>query len=152
MPEILDVLGPRIQHLTELANNQDYCVMKGEVGPGVIVPVHSHADRETFYVISGELEAWSGDRWITLRAGDILDIPENEKHAWRNLSNENVTLLITTTVKMGEFFSEVGRPAASVPPGPPQPAALQKFVEVAMNYGYWLGTPEDNATIGLKLG
>ncbi|MFD2615603.1 cupin domain-containing protein [Paenibacillus gansuensis] len=116
-----------------------------------IVPIHSHEDRETFYVVSGELEAWSGDHWVTVRAGDVLDVPENQKHAWRNTTNEKVTLLITSTVKMGEFFREVGRPVASVPPGPPAPEALQKFFEVAINYGYWLGTPEDNAEIGLKL-
>jgi quercetin dioxygenase-like cupin family protein len=152
MSEILDVLGPRIQHLTELSEDHPFCLMKGEVGPGVIVPVHSHEDHETFYVLSGELDAWTGDRWVVCRAGDTIDIPGNQKHAWRNSSSEKVTLLIASTVKMGKFFNEIGRPADSVPPGPPEPEALQRFVEVAIAYGYWLGTPGDNAAIGLSLG
>lgn len=41
MSEFLDVLGPRIQHLTELSDDQTYCVMKGEIGPGVIVPIRN---------------------------------------------------------------------------------------------------------------
>lgn len=152
MSEVLDVLGPRIQHLTELSNDQTYCLMKGEVGSGVFVPIHSHEDRETFFVLSGEIEAWVEDKWTVFRVGDTLDIPSNQKHAWRNTSSENVTLLIASTVKMGGFFNEVGRPADSVPPGHPEPAALQHFVEVALSYGYWLGSPDDNATIGLSLG
>lgn len=56
MSEVLDVLGPRLQHLTKLSDDQDYCLMKGEVGPGVFVPLHSHGDRETFFILSGELK------------------------------------------------------------------------------------------------
>ncbi|MCM3628258.1 hypothetical protein M3194_12875 [Paenibacillus glycanilyticus] len=67
-------------------------------------------------------------------------------------TNEPVTLLIATTVNLGEFFIEIGRPAESVQPGPPDLAVLQNFVEKSIAYGYWLGTPEDNAGIGIKRG
>jgi quercetin dioxygenase-like cupin family protein len=152
MSKMLDVLGPRVQLVTDLTENKDYSLMKSEVPAGVIVPVHSHHDRETFVVLSGELEAFMEDSWKTVRAGETLDIPGNVKHAWRNSSGETVTLLIVSTVNMGEFFNEIGRPVDTVPPGPPSPEALQHFVEVAIAYGYWLGTPEDNASIGIKLG
>ena len=47
--EILDVLGPRIQFLTALSDNdQDYCLIRGIVPAGVVVPLHSHHERETF--------------------------------------------------------------------------------------------------------
>ena len=152
MAVVLDVLGPRLEHLTDLSEDMGYCLMKGEVGPGVFVPLHRHEDRETFYIVSGELEVWDGDEWKLLKAGDTADVPGNQKHSWRNLSGETATLLIVSTVKMGEFFNEVGQPVDSVPPGPPQPEALQKFMEVAISYGYWLGTPEENAAIGLSMG
>jgi hypothetical protein len=54
-----------------------------------------------------------------------------------------VTLLIASTVKWGNFL-EIDRPVDSVPPGPPEPAALQRFVVVAHAYGYWLGAPDEN--------
>lgn len=152
MSTFLDVMGPRIQLLTELSENRDYSIMKAEVPPGVIVPVHSHGDRETFVVLSGELEAFTEDSWKAVKAGDTVDIPGNVKHAWRNSSNEIVTLLVVSTVRMGEFFNEIGRPVDTVPPGPPAPDVLQHFVEVAIAYGYWLGTPDDNASIGISLG
>lgn len=87
---------------------------------------------------------------MVCRAGDTIDIPVNRKHASKNSSSEKVTLLVAATVKVG--INEIGRPADSVPPGPPEPEALQHFVEVALAYGYWLGTPGDNAAIGLSLG
>jgi len=152
MSALLDVMGPRIQLLTELSTNRDYSLMKVEVPPGVAVPLHSHEDRETFVVLSGELEAYTENSWRTVKAGETVDIPANVKHAWRNASHETVSLLIVSTVKMGEFFTEIGRPADTVVPGPPSMEVVRHFVEVAMAYGYWLGTPEENASIGISLG
>jgi len=152
MSEVLDVMGPHIQHVTELSDDKNYSVMKGELMPGVFIPLHSHADRETFFVISGELEAYTGTEWKVFKAGDTLDVSGNQKHALRNASNEKVTLVIVSSVKMGKFFKEVGHPVASVPPGPPTPEAMQHFVGTAISYGYELGTPEENASIGISLG
>jgi hypothetical protein len=51
----IDVLGPRIQFLTPLSgNDENYCLVTGAVPAGVVVPLHSHAERETFYVLGGE--------------------------------------------------------------------------------------------------
>jgi hypothetical protein len=33
----------------------------------------------------------------------------------------------------------------------PTPEALQKFVQIAMRYGYWLATPEENAAAGVPV-
>ncbi|MFC4779013.1 cupin domain-containing protein [Paenibacillus sp. GCM10023252] len=152
MSEYLDVMGPRVLLLTDSEDNKEYSVMKAEVPAGVVVPVHSHDDRETFVVLSGELEAYHGDRWVKVPAGETLDVPENVKHAWRNATNETVTLLVVSTPRMGDFFLEIGTPVSKLQPGLPSPEALNHFVKVAIEYGYWLGTPEDNASIGISLG
>ncbi|WP_127493670.1 cupin domain-containing protein [Paenibacillus glycanilyticus] len=152
MSTFLDVMGPRIKLLTDLAENREYSLMEAEVPPGVVVPVHSHDDRETFVVLKGQLEAFTNDSWQTVHAGQTVDIPGHVKHAWRNSTNETVKLLVASTAKMGDFFVEIGRPADTIQPGPPSPEVLQHFVQVAIAYGYWLGTPDDNATIGIKLG
>ncbi|HKN31195.1 MAG TPA: hypothetical protein VJY34_26300 [Roseiarcus sp.] len=61
--EVLDALGPQIQHLTELSDADDgYCLIRSAVPAGVVVPIHSHADRETFYILDGELQALREDR------------------------------------------------------------------------------------------
>jgi hypothetical protein len=53
--ETIDVLGPTIQYLTSPdAGEGEPCVMRGTIPPGVAVPLHSHADPETFLMVSGE--------------------------------------------------------------------------------------------------
>jgi quercetin dioxygenase-like cupin family protein len=151
--EVLDVLGPQIQYLTPLSeSNEGYCLVKSTVAPGVIVPIHSHADRETFYILAGELQGLTEDRWHIFGPGGVFDVPGGIRHAFRNVSSASVSLLFVTTMRMGRFFREVGRPAATLPPGPPAPADLQRFALLAHEYGYWLGSPEDNAAVGLSFG
>jgi quercetin dioxygenase-like cupin family protein len=92
--EILDMLGPRIQFMTALSDNDnDYCLIKGSVPPGVVVPLHSHPERESFYALEGEVEGFWKDRWITLGVGDPFDVPGGLKHGWRNLSNASAMRL-----------------------------------------------------------
>ncbi len=147
-----EMFGPQIQLLTALSDEDDgYCLVRSVFPAGVIVPVHSHTDRETFYILAGELQGLRQDRWMTLTAGDVLDIPGGIKHAFRNVSNAPVSLLFVTTMRLGRFFREVGRPVAPVPPGPPTPAELQRFFEMSHAYGHWLGSPEDDAAVGISL-
>jgi mannose-6-phosphate isomerase-like protein (cupin superfamily) len=154
--DVLDVLGPTIQHLTKLSiSDDDFCVLKGLLRTGVVVPLHNHPDRETFYILAGELEIlkWvdSGPLWHRMTAGDVLDVPSGTKHALRNSAAADAVILIVMTMKHGQFFRDVGRPAATTPPVPPSEADLQRFVQMAHDYGYWLGSPEDNAAVGLRL-
>jgi quercetin dioxygenase-like cupin family protein len=66
---------PMNERLTEFSDNEaDFCVMRCTLPAGAVVPMHSHADRETFYLLSGELDALMGDRWEVLRPGDVFDV------------------------------------------------------------------------------
>ncbi|MER8671192.1 hypothetical protein NKH45_29175 [Mesorhizobium sp. M1156] len=56
--ETFDVLGPVVQFLTPPRDGEP-CIMRGTVPPGVVVPLHSHADPETFIQIPGEVEGLS---------------------------------------------------------------------------------------------
>jgi quercetin dioxygenase-like cupin family protein len=144
--------GPQIQFVTPLSNTlDDYCVMKATVPPGVVVPIHSHLDRETFFILSGEIQGLDEDSWSTFRTGDVFDIPSALRHAWRNVSAESASLLVVTTVAMGRFFHEIGRPLATFTPGPPSPEELGRFVKASVERGYWLGGPEDNAAVGIAM-
>jgi len=116
------------------------------------VPIHSHRDRETFYILAGELEGLWEDRWIKLGAGDVLDIPGGVKHAWRNVSGAPASLLFMTTIRLGRFLRDIGRPVATLKPSAPDPADLQRLFDTARAYGYWMGSPADNAAVGISLG
>ena len=57
-----------------------------------------------------------------------------------------------TTPQRGWLCKEVGKPITSgktLPP--PSPADLRRFAVASARCGYWLGSPEDNATVGNKM-
>jgi quercetin dioxygenase-like cupin family protein len=150
-PELLDIfVGPLLQYLMPATDAADECcLIKTFVPSGVTVPIHSHADREIFYILSGELQGMTEGQWRSYRAGDVFDVAGGVRHAIRNTSGESVTLLLVTTMRLGSFFREVGRPTTSAPLPPPTPADMQRFNEVVHRYGYWMGNAEDNAAVGI---
>ena len=139
-------LRPSNRYLTSLSlPADDYCLFIGEVPAGAIVPLHSHSDRETFYVLSGEMNFYDGSWWRVLKQGEFVDVLSNTRHAWRNASESSASLLVATTVRMGVFLQKVSSPAGT------QAAGTEKdqFRKLVQEYGYWLGSPEDNEAIGL---
>jgi len=68
----------------------------------------------------------------------------------RNVSQGPVIDLIITTARLGQFFQEVGRPATGSSQ-PPSPDEIARFLAVCAKYGYSLGTPEENAAVGIDL-
>jgi hypothetical protein len=48
----LEVFGPIIEFLTP-ENDEQICVMRAVVPPGVTVPLHSHDDFEDFLILAG---------------------------------------------------------------------------------------------------
>jgi len=151
----LDLLdGARLEPLSP-SREDAYCVMKGTIPSGVSVPLHSHADAESFYVLSGEaqalLETEVGLQWQTLRPGDFIHIPGGAKHAWRNVSGEPMAALITSTARLGRALREMGQLASEGGKRIPAPADIQRLVEISERYGYWLGSREENAAVGIAL-
>ena len=155
--ETLDVFGPTVEFLTAPESADiPHCMMIGTIPPGISVPLHSHADVESFYVLSGQLQALiqHGDRleWLGVRSGDFIQVPSGARHAFRNQSTEPVIEVITTTPKLGRFFQEIGRPVIQgVPLPPPTPDNIRRFLEIAARYGYWNATPAENAAAGISL-
>jgi quercetin dioxygenase-like cupin family protein len=135
---VLDVLGPTVKFLV-LPSEDDagYCVLKGTIPPGVSVPIHSHPDDESFFLLSGSVRALEERKnrfeWANMKAGGFRHVPQNVRHAWKNQSNEPAIAIVVTTSRLGRFFQEVGRPIAANP-APPSPADVQRFAETAARY------------------
>ena len=87
--ETINVLGPTIQFLTQPEELNAPCIMRGTIPAGVSVPLHSHADPETFLMISGSVEGLicrnDAFEWVRIGPGAIFHVPTDAKHAWRNL-------------------------------------------------------------------
>jgi quercetin dioxygenase-like cupin family protein len=156
--ETVDVLGPTIQFLTSPDEGKDApCVMRGTIPPDGVVPLHSHADPETFLAISGEFEglvsAAEGFDWVPIVPGDVFHVPGDVGHAFRNRSREPAVMILVATARIGRFFQETGTPLAAgrMAAGPPSGEAIERFLEIAERYGYWNASPAENAAVGVAI-
>jgi quercetin dioxygenase-like cupin family protein len=110
---VLDLLGPTIEFLT--SEEDSFCIMKGTIPPGVNVPLHSHEDAESFYLLSGDAQVFVEieGRLVshTLKRGDFVQIPNGAKHAWRNASHEPIEALagkkLVLEAKQAELPSKI---------------------------------------------
>jgi quercetin dioxygenase-like cupin family protein len=155
MRGVLDVFGPTVEFLTSPSEVEAvYCVMMGTIPPGVSVPLHSHSDVESFFLLSGAVQVLvqRGKKfeWLDVHPDSFIQKPSGAKHAFRNTSSKPVVHLITTTPKLGRFFQEIGRPVTPGVLPPPTPDELEHFMRVAAHYHYWLGSPTENAAVGIS--
>jgi quercetin dioxygenase-like cupin family protein len=152
---ILDVAGLTVEFLTGPQDAPgDFCVMRGTIPPGAVVPIHSHDSTETFLVLSGTKQALvpgeHGLEWKDVQTGDYVQIASGEAHALRTVSREPVIELIIANPRLGEWFQEAGRPVTG-DLGPPTPDDLARLIAVSDKYGYRLGGPEENRAVGIEL-
>jgi quercetin dioxygenase-like cupin family protein len=148
----VDVFGPALEFISGPDDPAaGFWVMRGVVPPGVVVPLHSHDDAEDFLILAGTQQVLTmgdqGLQWTEVNAGDYVHIPAGVPHAHRNVSDEPAVELVVTTARLGRFFQEVARSDTRQP----TPAELAEFVAVATRYGYELGTPEQNAAVGIAM-
>lgn len=152
---VIAALGPTVEILSRPAgDDSSLCVMRGVIPAGVTVPMHSHDDAEDFYILAGTQQVLTqgpdGLAWADASAGDYVRVPPGTMHAHRNVSAHPAVDLIITTARMGRFFEEAGKLFDGTPL-PPTPEDVERFAATALKYGYVLGTPEQNAAVGIEL-
>jgi mannose-6-phosphate isomerase-like protein (cupin superfamily) len=49
---------------------------------------------ESFFVLSGTVRLYDGERWVDASAGDFLYVPEGGVHAFRNESGQPASMLL----------------------------------------------------------
>ena len=152
------VVGTVLQFLsTPEQNRANLSVMLGGIPARAVVPLHSHADPEIFYLLQGSLEVFQDDgtysAWQIAKPGDVMAIAGGVKHALRNPEEIPVSAILVTQEQLCRFFLELGErlePGASALL--PSPEVMQQFFQVAARYGYWIGSPSENAAIGINIG
>jgi quercetin dioxygenase-like cupin family protein len=154
---VFEVLGASVEFLVgPQPGDEAPCILKGTIPTGVLIPMHSHDVIEIFFVLSGTIEvlveAGGKMQWVEVGVGDLIEIPINARHAFRNRSQNPVLNLLFTTSKHGRYFQEIGRRLASGEcVRPPTFDEIQHFLETARRYGYWFATPEENASVGITV-
>ncbi len=105
---------------------------------GYMAPRHVHArEAETFLVLDGALEGWSGGTTQMVEAGNLIFLPAGVEHAFRVVSATAHFLTLITPAGFETFFEESGTPLsqdfsgelpAPYPLTPEQGAALQSIL------------------------
>lgn len=97
---------------------------------GSEAPLHEHSrEDETFYVISGQLDARVGDEHHTLNAGDAVFLPRGLKHRLQCISERAEVVMLIHPPGLESFFDEIDQATAD---GPADPERMQNL---ATKYG-----------------
>ena len=155
--QMFDLFGVQLQFLVApVETGNQASLYKGILPSGVVIPLHRHPDSEVVYVLEGTLEVYQESSeykgWHSLLAGNALAVAPGVKHALRNTSSAPSAVIAVTGHGLYEFFREIAKPAQQGPSTLPSPEDMQRLFAVAAKYSYWMGSPEENAAVGIKLG
>jgi len=117
-----------------------YCVMTATMPPGTGVPLHQHPEQEAFFILEGEPEfavESGGLNWTHIHQGEMINIPPDAMHGFRNAGDRNVKILLTCEGELGKFFEEAGTPLAEdeSPSRDPSLESIHRVLEVARRLG-----------------
>jgi mannose-6-phosphate isomerase-like protein (cupin superfamily) len=89
-----------------------YRVDMGPKAPGPSTHFHRTIS-ESFFILSGSISLYDGDRWLTCGAGDFLYVPVGGLHAFRNESDDpaSMLLLFSPGAPREEYFERVAEMA-----------------------------------------
>jgi mannose-6-phosphate isomerase-like protein (cupin superfamily) len=115
-PELDSTTGNRTHYLaTHATTGGEFGLYKVEMAPGAPGPTtHFHRTiSESFFVLSGEVQLYNGERWTDARPGDFLHVPVGGLHAFRNGSDEasSMLMLFTPGAPREEYFERVAEMA-----------------------------------------
>jgi quercetin dioxygenase-like cupin family protein len=111
---------------TILVSSEDtagrYSMIDMYVPPGGGPPPHRHDFEESFTVLEGEIEATFRGEKVLLRTGQVIQIPANAPHQFRNNSMQPARLLcICSPAGQEGMFREIGIEVPTRTTVPPRP-------------------------------
>jgi mannose-6-phosphate isomerase-like protein (cupin superfamily) len=115
-PDLRSPAGNRTRFLaTHRLTGGEFGLYKVDMGPRAPGPTtHFHRSiSESFFILSGEVQLFDGERWITARRDDFLYVPVGGLHAFKNGSDEaaSMLLLFSPGAPREEYFEKVAEMA-----------------------------------------
>ncbi len=108
-----------------------------------------HREDESYYVLEGEFEFLDNGRSLVVGAGSFVHLPKGRLHMHKNWGNTPAKALVYfTPAGLEDFFEEAGvavTEATSLPP-PPDPATIERIVEIAQKYGVEVPPPPTSSS------
>ena len=113
---------------TVLVSGEDtagqYSLVDIYVPPGGGPPPHRHDFEESFTVLEGEIEATFRGQKLTVRTGQVIQIPANAPHQFRNASSLPARLLcLCSPAALEGMYREIGVEVPTRTSTPPKPDA-----------------------------
>lgn len=96
-PELLIGSNTVVRYLATGASTQgQFGLYRWEAKPHTKGPsAHFHKTMsESFFILTGTVRLFNGERWIDARAGDFLYVPEGGIHGFHNESAEPASMLL----------------------------------------------------------
>ena len=96
-PELTIGSGTAVSYLsTGISTQGQFGLYRWDAKPNASGPAaHFHRTMsESFFILSGIVRLFNGERWIDAAAGDFLYVPEGGLHGFHNESEEPASMLI----------------------------------------------------------
>ena len=74
---------------------QNFILRRFEIELNGIIGLHNHIQEHEIYILSGKGEVFKDEETIKIKENDVLYVPPNEPHGYRNTGNDNLIFLCT---------------------------------------------------------
>ena len=125
--------------------NGKYAMWEAIVPPGGGPPPHVHSrEKESFFILEGEITFQIGEERIVASAGTFANMPVGSLHSFKNATDKVARMIISVApAGLEKMFFEGGQPVAfGDERPPPSKAEIEKLLTVAPNYGVEIKVPE----------
>jgi mannose-6-phosphate isomerase-like protein (cupin superfamily) len=99
-PELVQTTGGSVHYLaTTASTGGEFGLYRWDFGTAVTGPdPHFHRTiSESFFVLSGTVRLYDGNKWVDATAGDFLHVPQGGIHGFKNESGEVASMLLLFT-------------------------------------------------------
>ena len=79
--------------ITKDMGAENFAMRLFEMEPGGYSPLHTHPWEHEVFILEGEGTVFGGGEKQKFKAGDVIFIPPNEKHQFKNTSEKTVKFL-----------------------------------------------------------
>jgi len=79
--------------ITKEMGAENFAMRLFEMEPNGYSPLHNHSWEHEVFVLEGEGQVFDGEKAKTVKAGDVVFVPPNERHQFRNNGEKNLKFL-----------------------------------------------------------
>lgn len=79
--------------ITKEMGAENFAMRVFEVEPNGYTPLHTHAWEHEIFILEGEGQLFDGEKTIPFKAKDVIFVPSNENHQFKNDSKKQLKFI-----------------------------------------------------------